>query len=55
MQPEMLRELSALGINPSSMPEIEILGISSAVGCSPENQAEIDDWIAAGGVLEFEE
>lgn len=55
MPPGLLRQLSALGIEPSSIPDPDdgFVGISSAVGSSPEDQAEIDSWIDGGGIPEF--
>lgn len=56
MPPELLQQLSDLGIDPNSLPEPDndFVGISSAVGSSPEDQAEVDAWIESGGIPEFE-
>jgi len=56
MPPELLQQLSALGIEPNSIPDPDggFVGISSAVGSSPDDQGKLDAWISAGGVPEFE-
>ncbi|HOW80808.1 MAG TPA: hypothetical protein PK406_15300 [Verrucomicrobiota bacterium] len=57
MPPELLQQLSVLGIEPNSIPDPggEFVGISSAVGSSPEDQAELDKWISSGDIPEFED
>lgn len=56
LPPELLRELSALGIDPDSLPDPDVgfVGIGSASG-PKEYQAEIDAWIESGGIPEFED
>lgn len=56
MPQDLLRRLSERGIDPGSIPDPDggFVGIASAVGSSPEEQAQIDAWIASGGVPEFE-
>lgn len=51
LSPELLQELSELGIDPAlarQALEPQFVGISSASGPA-EHQAEIDAWINAGG------
>lgn len=56
LPPELLRRLSELGIAPDSIPEPdgEFVGISHAAG-PQETQAELDSWIEAGGMPDFED
>lgn len=56
MPQDLLRLLSERGIEQSSIPDPDggFIGIASAVGSSPEEQAKLDAWIAAGGIPDFE-
>ena len=58
MPPELLRKLSERGIDAASLyneiEEMPFVGISSASGPA-KHQAEIDAWIASGGMPEFDE
>ena len=58
MSPDLLRQLSELGIDPGSVyletASTPFVGISSASGPA-EFQDEIDAWVDGGGIPEFEQ